>query len=654
MEINSILDEKRTFRPTAEFVSQANIKSRAKLDKMRQEAKDNPEQFWGTLARNELHWFKKFDQVLEWNPPYAKWFQGGQTNLSYNCLDRHLDTELKDRPAIIWEGEPGDTQTLSYKQLHRDVCKFANVLKKMGVEKGDTVGIYLPMIPEAAIAMLACVRIGAVHTVIFGGFSANAIRDRLLDAEAKLVITADGGFRKDSIVPLKPQIDAALEDCQVPSVKNVIVVRRSRNPINMKQNRDYYWHDLKLDASADCEAVALESEDPAFILYTSGTTGKPKGALHTTAGYNLHTHMTSKWVLDIKPTDVYWCTADVGWITGHSFIVYGPLSNGAAVFMYEGAPRPSKPDCFWKLIEKHKVSIFYTAPTAIRSFMASGDHLPNGCDLSSLRLLGTVGEPINPEAWVWYHSVIGKHLCPIVDTWWQTETGGMMIAPLPGLSDMKPGSCSKPLPGIEADIVDEKGLTVKPGVGGLLVIKRPWPGMMRTLYRDSKRFEEVYWSGIKGSKVGEFYFAGDGARMDTDGDFWVMGRIDDVMNVSGHRLGTMEIESALVSHPKVMEAAVVGMPCELKGESIFAFVTVESESTVQGDFVKELKMHVATEIGSIAVPQEIEVCESLPKTRSGKIMRRFLKSIAAGEAVFGDISTLEDQKVLDSLQGKKV
>ena len=648
--IESILQEKRLFQPPAEFSQKAHIKNLEEYQALYDKAKADPQAFWAELATQELDWFQKWDAVLDWQPPFAKWFVNGKINISYNCLDRHLTTWRKNKAALIWEGEPGDSRTLTYAQLHREVCQMANVIKDLGVQKGDRVGIYMPMIPEAAIAMLACARIGAVHSVVFGGFSAEALRDRLNDGQAKLVITADGGFRKDTAVGLKAQVDKALANDAAPTVTNVLVVQRTKQQIYMESGRDHWWHDLQKGASANCPAEPMDSEDLLFILYTSGSTGKPKGVVHTTGGYNLYTHMTTKWIFDLQDTDVYWCTADVGWITGHSYIVYGPLSNGATTLMYEGAPRPSNPGCFWDVIEKYGVTIFYTAPTAIRTFMKMGEHLPNARDLSSLRLLGTVGEPINPEAWMWYQRVIGNSNCPIVDTWWQTETGGIMITALPGAIPTKPGSATLPFPGIVADIVDQEGEPVTNESGGYLVVKHPWPGMMRTLYGDPDRFRRTYWEYLH-PKDGEFvYFAGDGAHKDEDGYFWVMGRVDDVINVAGHRLGTMEVESALVSHPAVAEAAVVGKPDEIKGEEIVAFVTLQNTQQPSDELAKELKQHVVKEIGAIARPGEIRFTDALPKTRSGKIMRRLLRSLAAGLEVTGDTSTLEDRTVLDKLR----
>ena len=646
--IESILHENRTFDPPAAFSEQARIKSLAEYEQLYARAKADPEAFWAELAEQELHWFSKWDQVLDWQPPFAKWFVNGKINISYNCLDRHLTTDRRDKTALIWEGEPGDSRSFTYAQLHAEVCQFANALKQLGVQKGDLVGIYMPMIPEAAIAMLACARIGAPHTVVFGGFSAEALRDRLNDGKAKAVITADGGWRKDAIVPLKDQVDKAV--AAAPSVEKVLVVQRTGQEVLMQADRDYWWHEIRQGISADCPAEPMDSEDLLFVLYTSGSTGKPKGVVHTTGGYNLYTHITTQWIFDLRDTDVYWCTADVGWITGHSYIVYGPLSNGATTLMYEGAPRSSNPGCFWDVIEKYGVTIFYTAPTAIRAFIRMGDALPQARDLSSLRLLGTVGEPINPESWVWYHHVIGGDRCPIVDTWWQTETGGIMITPLPGAIPTKPGSATRPFPGILADVVDLEGNSVPAGEGGYLAIQHPWPGMMRTVFNDPDRFRRTYWEHIPPRDGKYLYFAGDGARCDEDGYFWVMGRVDDVISVSGHRLGTMEIESALVSHPAVAEAAVVGRPDELKGEEVVAFVTLNGADSPSDELANQLKKHVVSEIGALARPGEIRFSEALPKTRSGKIMRRLLRALAAGEEISGDTSTLEDRSVLDKLR----
>ncbi len=647
--IESVLHEERLFNPPTVFSDQAYIRSEREYEQLYSRAAGNPEKFWGELAEQELHWFKKWDTVLDWHPPFAKWFTGGQLNISYNCLDRHTTTWRRNKAAIIWEGEPGDSRVITYGELHREVCQFANAMKSLGVGKGDRVAIYMPMIPEAAIAMLACARIGAPHSVVFGGFSAEALRDRLVDAAAKMVITADGGFRKDKTIALKQEVDKAL-DHGAPSVESVIVVERTKADITMVEGRDHWWHDLKPQQSADCPAEPMDSEDMLFILYTSGSTGKPKGVVHTTGGYNLYTHMTTKWIFDLKETDVYWCTADVGWITGHSYIVYGPLSNGATTVMYEGVPRPSNPGCLWDVVEKYGVNIFYTAPTAIRAFIRMGEDIPNARDLSSLRLLGTVGEPINPEAWMWYHRVIGGEKCPIVDTWWQTETGGIMLTPLPGATPTKPGSCTRPFPGIVADIVDLDGNAIESDQGGYLVVKQPWPSMIRDVYGDTDRFRRTYWEHIPPRDGKYVYFAGDGARKDHDGYFWVMGRVDDVINVSGHRLGTMEVESALVSHPMVAEAAVVGCPDEITGESIFAFVSLEGSQDPSDTLKKELVQHVTKEIGAIARPAAIRFTDVLPKTRSGKIMRRLLRSLASGQEITGDTSTLEDRSVLDKLR----
>jgi len=649
--IQSVLQEQRVFHPTAQQASQSLIGSLEAYRQIADKAKADPDSFWGEAARSELEWFEPFHTVLDWsNPPFARWFEGGTTNLSSNCLDRHLNGPKADKTALIWEGEPGDVRSFTYKQLHAEVCKAANALKALGIKKGDLVALYMPMVPEAAIAMLACARIGAPHSVVFGGFSAEALRDRLVDGDAKAVITADGSFRKDKAVALKPAVDAALANDACPSVESVLVVQRTKESVVMEPGRDQWWHELVPAQSQHCPAEPMASEDRLFVLYTSGSTGKPKGVVHTTAGYNLWAHLTFKWIFDVRDGDVYWCTADVGWITGHSYIVYGPLSNGATTVMYEGAPRPSKPGAFWELIQKHGVTIFYTAPTAIRAFMKNGREVPDQYDMSSLRLLGTVGEPINPEAWMWYRQVIGGDRCPIVDTWWQTETGGVMISPLPGATPTKPGSATLPLPGIQADVVDAKGDPVAADEGGYLVVRQPWPGMMRTVHGNPQRFRESYWEYLRPSDGSFIYFAGDGARRDADGYFWVMGRVDDVINVSGHRLGTMEIESALVSHPAVSEAAVVGRPDDLKGEVIVAFVTLQSGRDVSDDLIKELRIHVGKEIGPIARPEEIRCSDALPKTRSGKIMRRILRALAAGEEVKGDTSTLEDRSVLDRLR----
>ena len=650
--IESVLQEQRLFAPPAELAASARIGSLDAYRALCSKAELDPDAFWGDLARSELHWFEPFDSVLDWSdPPFAKWFAGGTTNLSFNCLDRHLDGPRADKTALIWEGEPGDSLSFTYRQLHAEVCKASNALKALGIGKGDLVVLYMPMIPEAAIAMLACARIGAPHSVVFGGFSADALRDRLIDGQVKAVITADGGFRKDKPVPLKPAVDEALAaNGGAPSVEQVLVVQRIKGDCAMATGRDHWWHELVDGQSAECPAEPMASEDRLFVLYTSGSTGKPKGVVHTTAGYNLWAHLTFQWIFDIRDDDIHWCTADVGWITGHSYIVYGPLSNGATTVMYEGAPRPSKPGAFWEVIQKHRCTIFYTAPTAIRAFMKSGRAVPDQYDMSSLRILGSVGEPINPEAWMWYRDVIGHNRCPVVDTWWQTETGGVMISPLPGATPTKPGSCTLPLPGIAADIVDMDGVSQPADAGGYLAVRRPWPGMMRTVHGDPERFRKSYWEEIRPADGSYLYFAGDGARRDADGYFWVMGRVDDVINVSGHRLGTMEIESALVSHPAVAEAAVVGRPDDLKGEGIVAFVTLEAGRSGDDALIADLRAHVGKEIGPIAKPDEIRFTDSLPKTRSGKIMRRILRALASGQEVTGDTSTLEDRSVLDALR----
>ena len=641
-DIESVLKETRVFAPSADFSARAHIGSPADAERWTSLADAQPEQFWAEIAR-ELHWFSPWKAVLEWKPPFAKWFVGATTNLSYNCIDRHLASWRRNKAAIIWEGEPGDTRTLTYHDLHREVCQFANVLKRFGVAKGDRVGLYLPLIPELAIAMLACARVGATHSVIFGGFSAEALRDRLNDAQAKLLVTADGGYRRGGVVPLKTAADEALRDA--PSVENVVVVRRTGETVPIKGGRDRWWHELMEDADSVCAAEPLDAEQPLFILYTSGTTGKPKGVVHTTGGYMVHTYITSKWIFDLKDDDTYWCTADIGWVTGHSYVVYGILANGATTVMYEGAPNFPEPDRVWDIIDKYGVTVFYTAPTAIRSFSKWGREWPRKHRLDSLRLLGTVGEPINPEAWIWYHEEIGKQRCPIVDTWWQTETGGIMISALPGVTATKPGSATHPFPGIAADVVTREGQPVADDQGGFLVIKRPWPGMLRTIYGDPDRYVQQYWSQIPG-----MYFTGDGARRDPDGYFWIMGRVDDVVNVAGHRLGTMEVESALVSHPAVAEAAVVGRPDALKGQAITAFVTLEAGQKATEELRLQLRDHVAKEIGAFAKPDDVRFTDALPKTRSGKIMRRLLRDIATGKESVGDTTTLEDLSVIAKLR----
>ena len=640
--IESILQESRMFPPPKGFAEAARIKSFDEYERLYAEAAADPEAFWAKQAE-DLHWFKKWDTVLEWNEPFAKWFVGGKLNIAYNCLDRHLETSRKNKAAIIWEGETGEIKTITYLQLHQEVSRFANVLKALGVETGDRIALYMPLVPALAVAMLACARIGATHTVIFGGFSADAIRDRVNDGQCKLIVTADGGYRRGSEIRLKDIVDEAAANC--PTVKHVVVYQRTGSKISMKPGRDHWWHELTKTVGAECPAEPLDSEHPLYILYTSGTTGKPKGILHTTGGYLTQVAYTTKLVFDLKDNDIYWCTADIGWVTGHSYVVYGPLACGATVFMYEGAPNHPAQDRFWDMIERHKINILYTAPTAIRAFIKWGEQYPLKHDLSSLRLLGTVGEPINPEAWMWYHEVIGKGRCPIVDTWWQTETGAIMISPLPGATPTVPGTATRPLPGIIIDIVTKAGVSVGENEGGYLVIKYPWPSMLRTLWGDDDRYKEAYWSEIPHN-----YFAGDGARRDKFGYYWIMGRVDDVINVSGHRLGTAEVESALVSHEAVAEAAVVGRPHDLKGQAISAFVTLEGGRKGGDELKDELRAHVAKEIGALAKPDDIRFTDALPKTRSGKIMRRLLREIAAGGAVAGDVTTLEDFSVLEKLR----
>jgi acetyl-CoA synthetase len=641
-DIDSLLKEERIFNPPPEFSANAHIRSRDDYDRIYRRSMDDPDGFWAEIA-SELHWFKPWSKVLEWNEPFAKWFVGGEINISYNCLDRHIQTWRKNKAAIIWEGEPGDTRTLTYGQLHLEVSKFANVLRSLGIVKGDRVALYMPMIPELVVSMLACARIGATHSVVFGGFSAEALKDRINDAQAKAVITADGGFRRGGVVALKQAVDQAIIEC--PTIKQVVVVKRTGTNVSMEVGRDHWYHEMMQHAPAVCEAVPLDSEHPLYILYTSGTTGTPKGIVHTTGGYAVQTFITSKWVFDLKDEDTYWCTADIGWVTGHSYIVYGPLQNGASVVMYEGAPNFPDFGRFWSIVETHRVNILYTAPTAIRTFVKWGEQWPLKHDLSSLRLLGTVGEPINPEAWMWYFKVIGKGRCPVVDTWWQTETGSILISPIPGAIPTKPGSATLPFPGIAPDIQTRDGESVGPNQGGFLVITRPWPSMLRTIYGDDERYRNQYWNDIPGC-----YFTGDGARRDDDGYFWLMGRVDDVINVSGHRLGTMEVESALVSHPAVAEAAVVGRPDDIKGTAISAFVTLESGHSVTPGLKEELRRHVQKEIGAMAKPDDIRFSDALPKTRSGKIMRRLLRDIASGSSTVGDTTTLEDFSVLARLR----
>ena len=640
--IDSVLQEARKFEPSDEFRRAAHIKSEAEYELIYRESVEQPEKFWGRIAA-ELHWFKEWDKVLEWKNPWAKWFVGGQINLSYNCLDRHVQTHRKNKAAIIWESEPGEVRTLTYQQLHREVQKFANVLKSLGVKKGDRVAIYMGMTPELPVAMLACARIGAPHTVVFGGFSSNALIDRIHDSQATAVITQDGSFRRGTEVKLFPAVEEALKSC--PSVKSVVVDKRTGTAINMQSGRDHWWHELMANASDECPAEPLDSEHPLYILYTSGTTGKPKGVVHTTGGYSVGTYITTKWVFDLHEEDTYWCTADIGWVTGHSYIVYGPLQNGATSLMYEGAPNFPEPDRFWSIIDRHKVNIFYTAPTAIRTFLRWGDQWPKKHKLDSLRLLGTVGEPINPEAWMWYREMIGHNRCPIVDTWWQTETGHIMITPIPGAIPTKPGSGTKPFPGVVPEVVTMEGEPVPAGSGGFLVLKQPWPGMLRTIYGDPDRYVKQYWSQIPG-----MYFTGDGARKDKDGYFWIMGRVDDVINVSGHRLSTMEVESALVAHEYVAEAAVVARPDEVKGQAISAFVTLQGGRKPTPDLKEELRKWVTKEIGALAKPDDIRFTDSLPKTRSGKIMRRLLRELATNGEVKGDTTTLEDFTVLAKLK----
>jgi len=641
-EINALLNELRVFPAPPAWRRDARITDPS-VYKL---AAQDPEAFWATFA-TELDWMEPWTQVLDWKPPHAKWFVGGRLNVSVNCLDRHVKTAHRNKAALIWEGEPGDRRTLTYFDLHREVCQFANVLKSLGVKKGDRIALYMPLIPELAIAMLACARIGAVHSVVFGGFSADALRDRIQDQQASVLITADGGYRRGQILPLKQTADEALKD--TPSIRHVIIVQRQPGesfPIHVQEGRDHWYHRLMQDAGAVCPPESMDSEDMLYILYTSGTTGKPKGIVHTTGGYLVGAYATTRWVFDLRDEDVYWCTADIGWVTGHSYVVYGPLANGATVLMYEGAPDWPKKDRFWELIERHGVTIFYTAPTAIRAFMKWGTEWPAGRDLSSLRLLGSVGEPINPEAWMWYQQHIGRMNCPIVDTWWQTETGHILITPLPGITTTKPGSATKPFPGIIAEIRNAAGEPIKEG-GGLLALTKPWPGMLRGIYGDPERFQQQYFSKWKDG----VYFTGDGARVDKDGDYWLLGRVDDVLNVAGHRIGTMEVESALVDHPKVAEAAVVGKSHEIKGQAVAAFVTLKEGFAPSAALIDELKEHVVKKIGALARPDQILFAADLPKTRSGKIMRRLLRDIAEGKAL-GDTTTLADPNVVARLKGE--
>ena len=641
-DLDSILRENRVFSPPVEFAAKAHIKNLEEYEELYARSIADPEGFWAETAR-ELHWFEPWTKVLDWNLPWATWFVGGKINMSYNCLDRHVKNGKADKTAILWEGEPGEVRRLSYSELLAEVERFANGLKSLGIRNGDRVAVYMGMAPELAIVLLACARIGAVHSVIFGGFAANAIVDRVNDSQCVAIVTQDTSYRRGNEVRLKATVDEAIQSC--PSVKHVVVYRRSGSAVNMREGRDVWWHDLVAKVDARCPAEVLDSEDPLFILYTSGTTGKPKGLVHTTGGYSVQTYLTSKLVFDLKDDDVYWCSADIGWVTGHSYVVYGALQNGVTTVMYEGAPNYPDFDRFWRIIDEHKVTVFYTAPTAIRAFIKWGDQYPQKHCLESLRLLGTVGEPINPEAWMWYRDVIGKGRCPIVDTWWQTETGAIMITPLPGAIPAKPGSATRPFPGIVPEVVSKSGEPVPEGHGGLLVIRKPWPSMAIGIFNDPERYVKQYWSDIPGS-----YFTGDGARRDKDGYYWLMGRVDDVINVSGHRLGTMEIESALVAHPKVAEAAVVGRPDEMKGQAIAAFVTLESGYVASPELKEDLRKWVAKEIGSLARPDDLRFTDQLPKTRSGKIMRRLLRELATSGEIKGDTTTLEDFSVIAKLR----
>ena len=640
-EIADLLQEDRSFEPPAAFRDAANVRDASVYAR----ADADPERFWADFA-SELEWSTPWTRVLEWNPPHAKWFVGGTLNASVNCVDRHVRGPRRNKAAIVWEGEPGDRRTLTYFDLYRQVSQFANVLKRLGVKRGDRVALYLPLVPELAIAMLACARIGAIHSVVFGGFSSESLRDRINDAQASVLVTADGGWRRGQVVPLKQMADEALQG--TPSIEHVVIVQRlhgSPVPVHVEEGRDHWYHRLMQDAPYACEPEQMDAEDMLYILYTSGTTGKPKGIVHTTGGYLVGTYATTKWVFDLKEDDVYWCTADIGWVTGHSYVVYGPMANGATVVMYEGAPDWPKKDRFWEIVERYGVTIFYTAPTAIRAFMRWGSEWPSGRDMSSLRLLGSVGEPINPEAWVWYHRYIGGERCPVVDTWWQTETGAIMITPLPGIVSTKPGSATRPFPGINAEIRNDKGESLEGVGGGLLALTRPWPAMLRGIYGDPERYVQQYWSRW----TPEIYFTGDGAKRDADGYFWLLGRVDDVLNVAGHRIGTMEVESALVDHPRVAEAAVVGRPHDIKGQAVAAFVTLKEGTAGSEMLVAELKEHVVKKIGAIARPDDVIFAADLPKTRSGKIMRRLLRDIANGKAL-GDTTTLADPAVVARLK----
>jgi acetyl-CoA synthetase len=642
--LDTLLQETRKFPPAEAFRKAAHVSSEA----IYEEAARDPQAFWARWA-GELTWYRKWNKVLEWKPPHAKWFIGGELNVSVNCLDRHLATPRRNKAALIWEGEPGERRTITYHELHREVNQFANALRKLGVKRGDRVAIYMPLIPEVAVAMLACTRIGAVHSVVFGGFSAESLSDRINDAGAVVLVTADAGYRRGQLVPLKRNADEALKSCK--TIRHVVVAKRladgggDESFAHMQEGRDHWWHRLMQDADAWCEPERMDAEDLLYILYTSGTTGKPKGIVHTTGGYLTHVTATTKLVFDLKDEDVYWCTADVGWVTGHSYVVYGPLALGATVLMYEGAPDWPEKDRFWSIIERHGVTVFYTAPTAIRAFMKWGTEHPAAHDLTSLRLLGTVGEPINPEAWIWYHHNIGGQRCPIVDTWWQTETGGIMITPLPGVVATKPGSATRPFPGISVEVMDAQGVKIDVG-GGLLAITAPWPGMLRTIWNDDERYRSTYWS-----KWPDIYFPGDGAKRDEDHYFWLLGRVDDVLNVAGHRIGTMEVESALVDHPAVAEAAVVGRHHDLKGQAIAAFVTLKTGFEARNEMKDELKAHVVKKIGALARPDDILFSADLPKTRSGKIMRRLLRDIAEGRAL-GDVTTLADPNVVAKLRNE--
>jgi len=634
------------YPPPEEFVRKAHVQGMDAYRELYRHAEQNPEEFWADVASREIHWFEKWSKVLEWTSPFAKWFGGGKTNISYNCLDRHLTTHRKNKVAILWEGEPGDQRFITYQELHRLVVRFASVLKSRGYKAGDRAVLYMPMIPELPIAMLACTRLGIIHSVVFGGFSAEALKARIQDLGATVVVTADGGFRRGKEVKLKAAVDEAMPDC--PTVQDVIVYRRTGSETTMNIGRDHWWHELDANATEDCPAIPLDSEHPSFVLYTSGTTGKPKGILHTTGGYITQVTAGMKWIFDLRDEDTYWCSADIGWITGHSYIVYGPLSAGTTSVMYEGSLDYPQFDRWWRIVEKYRVNVFYTSPTAIRALIRQGEQWPNAHDLSSLRLLGSVGEPINPAAWEWYHRIIGKERCPIVDTWWQTENGSILISPMPGAAPLKPGSATFPMPGIIPDIVDLSGNPVGPDKEGYLIIRRPWPSMARTIWGDPERFKEQYWSKVPGA-----YFTGDAARRDADGYFWVLGRVDDVMNVSGHRLSTMEVESALVRHPAVAEAAVVGKPHEITGQAVCCFVTLKKGEWDHDVLGKELRQWVAHEIGSFARPEEIRFSDALPKTRSGKIMRRLLREIVTTHTVAGDVTTLEDMSVVTRLAAQQ-